>query len=143
MSSRDVNDYIQEGIHGSRRVNPDEQRRFLGTFRERVLIALTKEQVMKKGTYPEVEEMIKKYPDAHLLVNGLIGHKAVSEYTRLASENGIHAQRVTDHDSNTDIGLLLASDIAVDNEEIFIEDEKSEEQETDKKPSFFQRLFGR
>ena len=58
--SKNIDDYIQQGIYGPRETKPDERRKFLGTIRERIVIALTQEQVREKGIYTQVEEAIKE-----------------------------------------------------------------------------------
>ncbi len=54
MKKSDVEDYLTQGIHGAKETNPDERRKFLGTLRERVEIALIQGQVMEESIYLEV-----------------------------------------------------------------------------------------
>ncbi|MGY4689920.1 YueI family protein [Salibacterium sp. K-3] len=142
MSKKNVNDYIEEGIYGPKEVKPDEKRRFLGTYRERVLLALTKAQVMKKGTFPEVEETMQRHPDAVMIVNGKLGYKAVSAYTRLASKYNVEAQRVTSLDNQSDIGLVLTEDHAVHKEYVFIEENEREQKGSEKSKPWWKKFFG-
>lgn len=55
-----LDDYLQKGMYGEKQLKPDEKRKYLGTFRERIVVALKKSQVMEKQIYPEVEDLMKK-----------------------------------------------------------------------------------
>ncbi|RSL33262.1 DUF1694 domain-containing protein [Salibacterium salarium] len=142
MAQKNVEDYIEEGIYGPRETRPDEKRRYLGTYRERILLALTKEQVMKKGTYPEVEEALNQNPDAKMIVNGKLGYKALSAYTKMASSYGIHAQRVTSIDKTSDVGLVVAKEYAIHRESIFIDEEVQANTAQNKKTPWWKKLIG-
>ncbi|SFL74600.1 YueI family protein [Salibacterium qingdaonense] len=142
MAEKNVNDYLEEGIYGPKELKPDEKRRFLGTFRERVLLALTKKQVMKKGTFPEVEQMLHDHPDAVMVVNGKLGYKALSAYTKLASSYGVESQRITSLDKQSDIGLVLAKGEAVHKEEIFVEETETEQGREEEQKPWWKKLFG-
>ncbi|MFZ4454252.1 YueI family protein [Salibacterium aidingense] len=142
MADKQVNDYLEEGIYGPKEVKPDEKRRFLGTYRERVLLALTKKQVMKKGTFPQVEELLQKHSDAIMVVNGKLGYQALSAYTKLASNYGIHARRVTSMDKKSDVGLVIAKEYAVHREVIFVEEEADDHTKEEQKRSWWRKLLG-
>ncbi|RSL32756.1 DUF1694 domain-containing protein [Salibacterium salarium] len=142
MARKSVEDYIEEGIYGPRETKPDEKRRYLGTYRERILLALTKEQVMKKGTFPEVEEELKQNQDVIMVVNGKLGYKALSAYTKIASDYGVQAQRVTSIDKTSDVGLVVAKKYAIHRETIFIEENQEEDIEQPEKSPWWKRLLG-
>jgi len=116
-----LEDYLEKGIYGEKQIKPAEKKKFLGTFRERIIIALTKSQVMEKDVYPEVVHSIKKYSKATLLVNGDISYPAISKYIQIAKTNGISFSIVNNHTSSTNIGLVLTLNEAIDKEEIFIQ----------------------
>ncbi|SID83289.1 Uncharacterized conserved protein [Mycobacteroides abscessus subsp. abscessus] len=52
---QNVDDYVKQGMYGQKQTKPDERRKFLGTIRERIVIALTQPQVRREGTHREVE----------------------------------------------------------------------------------------
>ncbi|SDH53474.1 YueI family protein [Alteribacillus bidgolensis] len=141
MAKKDVNDYIEQGIYGPKETNPEEKRRFLGTYRERVLLALTKKQVMEKGTYPEVEKVLQNHADTVMIVNGKLGYTALSPYTKMAAHYGVHAKRVTNMDKKTDIGLVLAKEYAVNKEIIFIEEQNGNQDEKKEKKPWWKKIF--
>ena len=118
--SRNIDDYIQQGIYGPRETKPDERRKFLGTIRERIVIALTQEQVREKGIYSEVEDAIKENRKARLYLNGNINYKVLTKYTKIASKYKVSYTFVTNNNHNSEIGLVLAYDDAIDKEEIYV-----------------------
>lgn len=124
MSYPDIDDYLQQGIHGQKEIKPDERRRFLGTLRERVVIALTQAQVRKEGTYKEVEDELRLNPKAHLYLNGNMSYEYLSKYTKLSSKYKVEYTLVTNKEYNSELGLVLAHDYAIDKEEIYIDENK-------------------
>lgn len=145
--SGNIDDYIQQGIYGPRETKPDERRKFLGTIRERIVIALTQAQVREKGIYKQVEEAIKENREAHLYLNGNINYAVASKYTKIASAYDVNYTFVTKKEHHSDIGLVLAYDHAINKEEIYVKKKhpSTKPQKNDKKAqsSFFSRLFKR
>ena len=78
LSKSKVDDYLNKGSW-PKGTNPDERRKFLGTIRERIELALTQSQVMEKVIYPEVEEKMKAYSQTHLFLNGHIDYQLFIE----------------------------------------------------------------
>ena len=120
LKKSDVEDYLTQGIHGPKETNPDERRKFLGTLRERVEIALTQGQVMEASVYQEVEQAMKNYKETHLFLNGHLDYTFLSKYIKLANRSSISYTMVTNKEHNSDIGLVLAHKEAVDKETIFV-----------------------
>ncbi|WP_338785967.1 YueI family protein [Metabacillus sp. FJAT-53654] len=143
--SENIDDYIQQGIHGVREIKPDERRKFLGTLRERVLVVLTKLQVREKGTYIEVEELMKKNKEATLFLNGTMNYTYLSDYIKLANQIGTKFLISTNKEYDSELGLVLAYDYAINKEDIYIEKQKDvfeEEPEDDHHLiHFFKKLF--
>ena len=143
--SRNIDDYIQQGIYGPKETKPDERRKFLGTTRLEIVIALTQEQVKEKGIYSKVEDAIKENRKARLLLNGNINHKVLLKYTKIASKYDVSYRYVTNGKHNSEIGLVLAHDYVVDKDEIYVKKEISiaEPQKDNKKGllSIIAKLF--
>lgn len=140
-----MDDYIQQGIHGIREIKPDERRKFLGTLRERVVVALTKQQVREPGTYKEkIEDLMKKNKDATLFLNGTMDYSEISDYIKIANKIGSKFLISTNKEANTDLGLVLAYDHAINKEDIYIKKQKEqiEEQKHENHISqFFKKIF--
>ncbi|MEH7345828.1 YueI family protein [Bacillus sp. JJ1532] len=140
--SNNIDDYILQGIHGQKQTKPDERRKFLGTLRERIVIALTQSQIREDGIYPQIEKALKDNGKAHLYLNGNMNYEELSKYTKLASKYRIEYTMVTNKDYNSEIGLALAHDYAIDKEEIYVKKEVPIKKAPKKKKGFFS-LFSR
>lgn len=123
MVNKNVEDYLQEGIHGQKQNKPEERNMFLSTLRERVEIALTIGQVMQTSVYPEIKDRISSSQGLTLYVNGNIAYPHLSKYISLANEKQVPFTIVQNKDANTPIGLVLAHNIAIEKEQIYVEDE--------------------
>jgi uncharacterized protein YueI len=144
MSNSKLDDYLQQGIHGAKQTKPDERRRFLTTLRERVVIALTQAQVMKKGVEPQIEQLMDENPQAHLFLNGNISYTYLSKYIKAAEKRDIEFTIVTNKEYDSELGLVLAHDHAIDKEDIYLSKKISPvAQPAKKKKGFFSKLFRR
>lgn len=144
MSDSKMDDYLQQGIHGAKETKPDERRRFLTALRERVEVALTVDQVMESEVYEQVESLMKENASAHLFLNGNLDYSYLSKYIKIAKEINLEYTIVTNKDFNSDLGLVLAHDTAIDKEEIFIKKEVAWEEAKQEKKGFlsiFQNIF--
>lgn len=136
-----LDDYVQTGIHGAKEVKKGERRQYLGTIRERVLFALTEKQVMKKEGLEQLEKELQAEEAVELLLNGELSYRFLTDYKKLANRYGVDYTTVSNLEVDTDLGIVLTSDQAVDKENIFLpaaSDEKSES--TEPPASFISRL---
>ncbi|SFB06326.1 Uncharacterized protein YueI [Lentibacillus halodurans] len=142
MGKKSVDDYLTEGIYGSRQTKRSERKQFLGTIRERIVIALTKGQVMSDKGLIKLEEAMQANKDAKLLINGDVSHKFLKEEKALANKYNIPYTEVTNEDADTDIGAVLAYDYAIDQAHIFIDDDADEkiDKNTETNKSFFGKI---
>lgn len=135
MSRLKVEDYLEQGIHGPKEIKAGERREFLGTLRERVVIVLKRSQVFETNVYPEIEQMMKQYPHSNLFLNGQMDYQYLGKYIKLAMSHDIPYKIVLNKDHNSDLGLVLAENNAINKEEIHIE-KKFHAQQVIKKKSF-------
>ncbi|MQS75413.1 YueI family protein [Companilactobacillus halodurans] len=113
-----VEDYIKQNVFGKPQLKPDEKNKFLGNFAERVAIALTVAQLKNDDNEKVVENIMKKYPDYHLYLNGKIDSHILDKYLRLSvklkykftivSQSGMRNKNsaLTDND----MGLVIANE---------------------------------
>jgi uncharacterized protein YueI len=145
LTESKIDDYLQQGIHGAKETKPDERRRFLSTLRERVVVALTQEQVRDKSVYPEVEALMHDHNKAHLFLNGNLSYPFLSKYIAVAKKLSVEFTIVTNKEHDSDLGLVLALEDAIDKEEIFIKKVQPQIEKVEKKKksflSTFQNLF--
>ncbi|EHL73822.1 YueI family protein [Bacillus smithii] len=141
MVGKKIDDVLKEGLYGKKELKPEERKRFLGTFRERVEGALTISQVQEPDIYPEVKEWIRK-PGVRLLLNGKIDYSHISKYVRLANDQNISYTIIQNHEAETDIGLVVAHKHAVDKEMIWASKKKPASTEQKKKKNgLFSNIF--
>ncbi|HLR61035.1 MAG TPA: YueI family protein [Lentibacillus sp.] len=142
MGKKNVDDYLTEGIYGSRQTKRSERKQFLGTIRERIVIALTKGQVMSDKGLEHLETAMKANKSAKLLMNGDVSHKFLKEEKALADKYNIPYTEVTNEEADTDIGAVLAYDYAIEKEHIFIDDSTDDQtqKDTDTDESFFGKI---
>lgn len=108
-------------LHGPPELRKGEKRRYLGNFRERVLKALTFDQILEKGTYPEVEEALKDKRARKLVISRKVDLNAARDYINLARKKGLTFVTVDSPEFIGDIGLVVVADDAVDVEDIMVE----------------------
>lgn len=137
MTKKNVDDYLTEGMYGVRLPKEEERRKYLGTLRERIVIALTKGQVMSDSGLKKLEEAMQQHPKARLIMNGQVSYRFLKEEKALAAKYNIPHTTVTDEESKTDIGAVLTYDYAIDKEEIFITEEKPNTAELQEEESSF------
>jgi uncharacterized protein YueI len=113
---------ITVGIYGTPELKPDEKVLYLGEFKERVLVALTKQQVAESALYIEVIEALQDERAARMIVHGDITSGA-DKYYQMARKFG--KPYLIRHDQKykkSTMGLLVVGNEAVDVETIAVED---------------------
>ncbi|MFG6150156.1 YueI family protein [Halobacillus sp. B23F22_1] len=144
MKKTNVDEYLQEGIYGTRQTKPGERKRYLGTLRERIILILMKGQVMQEAGIEELSQEMKRHKDAKLLLNGEVSYRFRKPYRQLADQHSIHHTEVSNQESDTDIGAILYVDYAIEKENIHMK-KKKEVKEVENKNSgvkgFLKSLF--
>ncbi|MEO2077217.1 MAG: YueI family protein [Bacillus sp. (in: firmicutes)] len=143
MKKPSVEEVLQQGIYGAMETKPDERRKYLGTLRERIIVAMKKSQVAEAQVYPQVEQLMKENPKAHLFLNGNMSYEDLSKYVKMANKQKIEHTIVTNKEHDSEIGLVLAMDHAIDKEEIYITKKIAVQEAAKKSKGFFAKLFNR
>lgn len=130
---KSVDDYLTEGMYGLRRPKEAEREHYLGTLRERIVLALTKGQVMTDAHLKDLEEAIKQHPETKLIFNGDIANRFFKKEKAIADKHSIPYSVITNKESSTDIGAVLTYDYAVHIENIFVQSAKSKKSESKQK----------
>lgn len=143
--SKNLDDYLQDGIYGTKLTKPDERRLFLGSLRERAAFVLTQEQVTKQQGIKAFDEVLTNHQDVQLLFNAQHSLNTLSPYRRIALK---HEKNYTiiDEDSNKNAyGIVVTYDHAVDLDDVFYKEPvvKKDEHSTPAKHSFLEKLFGK
>lgn|SRR5699024_1109500 len=144
MSGKQVDDYLKDGIHGSKKPLQAERNYFLGTLKERIVYTLTIGQVMQQKGLFEMAKRMAKNSDAKLLLNGDIASRYLSELKANARQHHISYTVVSNHDTETDIGAVLTVDYAIHHEDIFYKEETNKQEEindnTKERNSFLDKI---
>lgn len=111
---------LTAGINGPPEIKKEEKLHYLGVFKERVLKTLTKKQVRDTELYLEIVTALKDNRTTKLVVHGDIDFNARLKYQQKASELGIKYTVMFDSSLKGDVGLIVASDDAVDVEDISV-----------------------
>lgn len=114
---------MDQAAAGTPLVNPDEQRKYLGTFRERCYVSMTIGQMKQIKNQALLIKALDKYPEASILMNGCLSTTIQATYMQIASKQHIQFKIVTTPGTCEDetIGLLVVSEQAVHQEVIDIE----------------------
>jgi uncharacterized protein YueI len=114
----DIEEYLKQNVFGKPQLKPDEKRKFLGNFQERVALALTVAQVRNLNNLVVVERVIKQYPQYHLFINGRLSSTYRVQLMTLAVNNNYqftiieqaHMRSATKPLVENDMGLVIADD---------------------------------
>ncbi|MDO5088236.1 MAG: DUF1694 domain-containing protein [Leptotrichiaceae bacterium] len=121
-----------------------EKNIFLGEYRERVLGALTREQVKEKGIYPEIEKILENKKAEKMIISREIDFNDIKKYINLAKKKNISYKMIDGLLYTGQIGLVIASGDALDeppeNPVIKTKKEKFEEK---KLPEIYCQSMGR
>jgi uncharacterized protein YueI len=120
MTKNTVNEFLEKGMYGTPEIKSKERIRYLSTLRERTVLALTKPQVRSATVFPQVEYELNLHPSSLLLLNGEMNYRYLSKYIKVANRLGRPFTIVNQQGKTSDLGLVVAVDQAVDQENIFI-----------------------
>lgn len=109
------------GLHGTPSIKADEKRDYLGVFREQVMGILLTPQVKEPAIYPEVALLMKDKRATGMILNGNINPSLIKKYSDLAVAAVLPVKTVTGPEYNPATGLVIASNTAVNFENISIE----------------------
>jgi len=112
---------LSAGMWGKPQIKREEKRKHLGEFRERVIKALTIDQIQEEGFYPEILESIKDPRAYKLVISSRADLSKARDYILMAHKNGLSFTTVDSPSYRGEIGLVVVSDRAVDEENIMVE----------------------
>ncbi|MCX0279045.1 YueI family protein [Bombilactobacillus mellis] len=114
----DIEEYLKQNVFGKPQLKPDERRKFLGNFQERVALALTVAQVRRSENLPLIRQVMQRYPQYHLFINGRLSSTYRVPIMTLAVQLSYHftiieqanMRTATKALAETDMGLVIADD---------------------------------
>ena len=113
----DVSKQILEKAHGGLKLNPDEQRRFLGTFEERVLgyadLETANDDNFYKGYVSILESLKKETEPLFVKISPQVVFEKQVYYLKQAKDADCQATIVSEDHNSSPFGLIIHSDAPV------------------------------
>ena len=146
----DLSKQLLEKAHGGPKLNPDEQRRYLGTFEERVLgyadISTANSSELEHGFFSILEVFQEKVAILFVKISPNIEFDKQVFYLRQAKERNCQATIVSDDQITSPFGLVIHTNepVQVDEKDLRLafsslwEEKKAEAP----KKSIWKRWFG-
>lgn len=147
MTENNLDPHLQSGLYGTPQLHPDEQRKYLGTFRERVSLAMTIDEVTAADNMSGFEKELVAHPDYHVLLNGMVDQDALTPYITLAHQYNVNFTLTSNSEDPAGaeiMGLVVAAEKTAINESTIDINEKYPIVKTDTpqpKKTFFENLF--
>ena len=145
----DVSKQILEKAHGGLKLNPDEQRRFLGTFEERVLgyaeLATANEDKFQKAFLTILETFKKETEPLFVKISPQVEFEKQVYYLKNAKDSDCQATIVSEDHNSSPFGLVIHSDVPVQTSEKDLRKAFSDlwqEKETKAPTSLWKKWFG-
>ena len=117
----DVSKQILEKAHGGLKLNPDEQRRFLGTFEERVLgyaeLATANDDKFQKGFLTILETFKKETEPLFVKISPQVVFEKQVYYLKQSKDSDCQATIVSEDHNSSPFGLVIHSDVPVQTSE--------------------------
>ncbi|AYF92785.1 YueI family protein [Apilactobacillus bombintestini] len=154
MSEDDVSSRLeQSSMGGTPKINPDEQRKYLGTFRERVSLAIQIKDLDNPNAIPALQKEFSEHSDYQLIINGNLDHSLVAPFIRLASQENVKFVIKTDSFYRTapdNYGVVYANKQSINVNPVDFSEKypnnisnqsnDKDESNNDSKPSFLSKL---
>ncbi|WP_247912389.1 DUF1694 domain-containing protein [Streptococcus sp. oral taxon 431] len=145
----DISKQILEKAHGGLKLNPDEQRRFLGTFEERVLgyaeLATANDDKLQRGFLTILETFKKETEPLFVKISPQVEFDKQVFYLKQAKDADCQATIVSEDHNSSPFGLVIHSDVPVQTSEKDLRKAFSDlwqEKETKAPTSLWKKWFG-
>ena len=145
----DISKQILEKAHGGLKLNPDEQRRFLGTFEERVLgyavLAAANDDKFQKAFLTILETLKKETEPLFVKISPQVEFEKQVYYLKNAKDSDCQATIVSEDHNSSPFGLVIHSDVPVQTSEKDLRKAFSDlwqDKETKAPTSLWKKWFG-
>ena len=145
----DLSKQILEKANGGLKLNPDEQRRFLGTFEERVLgyaeLATANDDKFQKAFLTILETLKKETEPLFVKISPQVEFDKQVYYLKQAKDADCQATIVSEDHNSSPFGLVIHSDVPVQTSEKDLRKAFSDlwqEKETKAPTSLWKKWFG-
>lgn len=158
MTNDNLQEHLNNGLYGTPQLHPDEQRKYLGTFRERVSLTITFKEFSnnQNACLTAIKQEISSNTEEELSIkiNGQLSSDIINKIIQISKENNIKFEYLADasfsHDDDANAIVICSSKSALHTENIDVEskyhelfERKSEEKNDPKedKKGFLSKLF--
>lgn len=147
----DLNTTILQKASGETRSNPDEQRLYMGTYRERVVLIVSFDDLSSEVVGNKFDTICQKlansYSPLFLKLSPTLSDKQQISLLKIAQNFGITTAIIDEKVANCPFALVFHTDHAVNLEDIQLASQfpqllTGNEKKEEKKPSFWKKLFG-
>ena len=145
----DLSKQILEKANGGIKLNPDEQRRFLGTFEERVLgyaeLATANDDKFQKAFLTILETLKKETEPLFVKISPQVEFDKQVFYLKHTKDDNCQATIVSEDHNSSPFGLVIHSDVPVQTSEKDLRKAFSDlwqEKETKAPTSLWKKWFG-
>ena len=107
---------LENGIYGTPKIKPDEQRKYLGTFRERVCLTISVKELEEANWTAAISKELQRGIGNLVFVNGNLPHDQLHPYVRAAAAANGQFTMKTDPEFKTgpdDLAIVIAAKDAV------------------------------
>ncbi|MEE6635521.1 YueI family protein [Limosilactobacillus pontis] len=144
---------IENAIYGTPKIRPDEQRKYLGTFRERVCLTISVKELHEQNWQPALVAELKRGIGNLVFLNGNLPHEEIHPYLLATNQHGGSFTMKTDPEFKTDpdsLAVVVAAKTGVYQSPVDVEkrypqfkvgQHPAAKQTDDEHHGFFYRLF--
>ena len=158
MTNDNLQEHLNNGLYGTPQLHPDEQRKYLGTFRERVSLAIKFKEFSnnQNACLTAIKQEISSSTEEELSIkiNGQLSSDIIDKIIQISKENNTKFEYLADasfsHNDDANAIVICSSKSALHIENIDVESkyhelferksEKKNDPKEDKK-GFLSKLF--
>ncbi|MGT2948169.1 YueI family protein [Streptococcus devriesei] len=148
----DLEKKVLESAQGERRLNPDEQRKYLGTFAERLVLSILLADAEKRAVFEDFDAILAdlkaNYDECFLKISPKLSLNSQMLYMKKAQEADLPATIVDEDSCQSPFGLLAHTNKAehlenTDIKYLYPQLFAKEKQENPQKRSLWQKWFSK
>lgn len=129
MTNDNLQEHLNNGLYGTPQLHPDEQRKYLGTFRERVSLTITFKEFSnnQNACLTAIKQEISSNTEEELSIkiNGQLSSDIINKIIQISKENNTKFEYLADasfsHDDDANAIVICSSKSALHIENIDVE----------------------
>lgn len=129
MTNDNLQEHLNNGLYGTPQLHPDEQRKYLGTFRERVSLTITFKEFSnnQNACLTAIKQEISSNTEEELSIkiNGQLSSDIIDKIIQISKENNTKFEYLADasfsHDNDANAIVICSSKSALHIENIDVE----------------------